>query len=432
MKVIKTLALLGIIVFCASTLPIFLSPMDFSSIVDIDDVDENIYINLDSKDGIELEDPTSINLVIKTNSEQEIYFNPNKMLELEIYSNGREIEVGSVEYAFSKTTIEKNKPLNIIIDISNESLDLPYGDYRFNFKAISENNLGDNLEIDVSYKLKGSYYQGTNQNNDLTPVKLYFQTKNYDLIPVYRFVENQDQLHNIIEEEMLKGPINEGLISPIDKVNYIILRDTVIYVDLPRDSQVYTGEYSEIAYYAFVISFSQLSNSTRIRFTFDNLVEESWFNGINVRNSIPYPDNINAYIPVLGGDRFYLSEKNILFDEEATLQEQSFRIYEYIKNNSNGYFQSLQGIDINSAELFQDTLVIDFNKSLSSIYEYNEDLQDLLLDSFLYSFTSIQGVNSLRITINGEPIESFGTYDLSEPITPYQYYNLETINENPA
>ncbi len=89
MKVIKTLALLGIIVFCASTLPIFLSPMDFSSIVDIDDVDENIYINLDSKDGIELEDPTSINLVIKTNSEQEIYFNPNKMLELEIYSNGR-------------------------------------------------------------------------------------------------------------------------------------------------------------------------------------------------------------------------------------------------------------------------------------------------------------------------------------------------------
>ncbi|MBG0763507.1 MAG: GerMN domain-containing protein [Tissierellales bacterium] len=266
----------------------------------------------------------------------------------------------------------------------------------------------------------------------MTPVKLYFQTKNYDLIPVYRFVENQDQLHNIIEEEMLKGPINEGLISPIDKVNYIILRDTVIYVDLPRDSQVYTGEYSENAYYAFVKSFSQLSNSTRIRFTFDNLVEESWFNGINVRNSIPYPDNINAYIPVLGGDRFYLSEKNILFDEEATLQEQSFRIYEYIKNNSNGYFQSLQGIDINSAELFQDTLVIDFNKSLSSIYEYNEDLQDLLLDSFLYSFTSIQGVNSLRITINGEPIESFGTYDLSEPITPYQYYNLETINENPA
>ena len=425
MKVLKNLIIIGIIVFCASTLPIFLSPMDFSSVVDIEEIDENIYISLKSKSGSEFEEPTKINLVLETNSKKEIYFNPNNMLNLEIFNNGSKVDFENIEYAFSKTTFVDGKPLNIIIDISNENLNIPYGNYKFNFKAMGENNLRDNVEIEVSYKLQGNYYQGTNETNNLTPVKLYFQTANYDLIPIYRFVETQNQLHNIIEEEMLKGPVNEGLESPIDNVNYIILRDSVIYVDLPKDSQVYTGEYSENAYYAFVKSFSQLPNSTRIRFTFDNLVEESWFNGINVRNSIPYPDNINAYIPVLLGERFYLSEKNILFDDGATIQEQSVKIYEFIKNNSKVYFEFLNKIDINSVELVEGTLIVDLNNDLSNIYNNNQDLQNLLLDSFLYSFTSIQGVNSIRITVEGDFVESFGSYDLRQPLVPYQYYNLE-------
>src|SRR6056297_513523 len=129
MKVLKNLIIIGIIVFCASTLPIFLSPMDFSSVVDIEEIDENIYISLKSKDGSEFEDPSKINLVLETNSNKEIYFNPNNMIDLEVFHNGNDIKVENIEYAFSKTTIIDGKPLNIIIDISNKVLDLPYGNY---------------------------------------------------------------------------------------------------------------------------------------------------------------------------------------------------------------------------------------------------------------------------------------------------------------
>src|SRR6056297_1899277 len=103
MKVLKNLIIIGIIVFCASTLPIFLSPMDFSSVVDIEEIDENIYISLKSKSGSEFEEPTKINLVLETNSKKEIYFNPNNMLNLEIFNNGSKVDFENIEYAFSKT-----------------------------------------------------------------------------------------------------------------------------------------------------------------------------------------------------------------------------------------------------------------------------------------------------------------------------------------
>ncbi|MFO7887932.1 MAG: GerMN domain-containing protein [Eubacteriales bacterium] len=427
MKVLKNLIIIGIIVFCASTLPIFLSPMDFSSVINIEEIDENIYISLKSKDGNDLNDPSKINLVLETNSEKEIYFNPNNMIELEVFDNGNRINVENVEYAFSKTTLVDGKPLNIIIDISHESLDLSYGDYEFIFTASGENNLSDKLEVTVDYQLKGNYHLGTNESNGLTPIKLYFQTHNYDLVPVYRFVDSSDLLHNVIEEELLKGPLDNNLTSPIETVNYIILRDGVIYIDIPRDSEIYKGEYSENAFYSFVKTFSQMPNSSRIRFTFDNLVQDTWFNGINIRTSIPYPNDINVYIPVLVGERFYLSEKSILLDEGVPLEEKVERIYSFIKDNSNGYFQLLENITINRISLEGNQLTLDFDKNIVDLNSSNNNLQNMLIDSFLYSLTSIREVESIKFTYNAEAMGTYGSYDLNNSIQPYEYFNVENI-----
>ncbi len=427
MKVLKNLIIIGIIVFCASTLPIFLSPMDFSSVINIEEIDENIYLSLESKNGNEFNDPSKINLVLKTNSEKEIYFNPNNMIKLEVFDNGNKIDVDGIEYAFSKTTLVDGKPLNIIVDISNENLDLSYGDYKFIFTASGENNLSDELEVTVDYQLKGVYYVGTNETNDLTPIKLYFQTQRYDLVPIYRFVNTSNLLHNVIEEELLKGPIDSNLTTPIENVNYIILRDGIIYVDLPRDSEVYTGEYSENAFYSFVKTFSQMPYSSRIRFTFDNLVQDTWFNGINVRSSIPYPNNINVYIPVLVDERFYLSEKSILLDEGVSLDEKVERIYTFIRDNSNGYFQSLNDVGINSVSREENQLTIDFDKDITNLHSNNQDLQNMLIDSFLYSFSSIQEVESIKFTYNSEAMGTYGSYDLSTSIQPFEYFNIENI-----
>ena len=427
MKVIKNLIIIGIIIFCASTLPIFLSPMDFSSVVDIEEIDENIYVSLKSRDGNEFNNPSKINLFLETNSEKEIYFNPNNMLELEIFDNGSKVDFKNIEYAFSKTTIVDGKPLNIIVDISNENLDLSYGDYKFIFTASGENNLSDKVEITVEYQLKGFYHVGTNESYELTPVKLYFQNNNYELIPVYRFVNTSDLLHNIIENELLKGPIDSNLTSPIGSVNYIILRDGIIYVDLPKYSEIYKGEYSENSFYSFVKTFSQMPNSSRIRFTFDNLVEDSWFNGINVKSSIAYPDDITVYIPVLVGERFYLSEKSILLDENVPLEEQVERIYTFIKDNRKSYLQSLDDIKINSISLDGNNLKIDFNKNISNLYSNNESLQNMLVDSLIYSLTSIEGIESVMFSYKGEAMGNLGSYNLKEAIIPNQYFNLENI-----
>jgi len=426
MRILKNLILLGIIVFCISTLPIFLSPMDFSDMVNIDDVEENTSISLQSKDGVKLTSPGIINLTIKTNSTEGINLNNDNPIKARLYKNGNFIKFVDLGFNYSKKSLNSEDPIQVSIDISRNKLDLPYGSYQLVFE-LKKDNLLDTLSINVDYPFTGNYYTGTNNNQGLTGIKLYFQNKDMDLIPVYRFVESSGyMLHNVLEIELLEGPLDDNLVSPVGEVNYIIYRDNIVFIDLPYSEEKYTGDGSENAYYSFLKTFSQVPNADRIRFIFDDNIEEIWFNGINVVTRIYFPDNINAYIPVLVGERFYLSEKNILLEEDVTTEEEINSIFEYIKNNST-YFEALNNISINNISIENDILSIDFSSDFSELFLGEKDIQNMLIDSLLYSFTSIDEVNSVKFIEDGSELDQFGDYDLSQIIQPYNYFNLESI-----
>jgi len=426
MKVLKNLILLSIVVFCISTLPIFMSPMDFSGMIDIDDVEENTTISLNSVAGTELTSPSIINLLIETNSSEEVYLSSEEIIKARLYKNGNFVKSVDLDFNYSKAYLNSEEPIEVSVNISRETLALPYGNYELIFE-INEDNLSDTVNVLVDYPFTGNYYTGTNENQELTGIKLYFQTKDLDLVPIYRFVEAGGyMLHNVLEAELLKGPVDENLISPIGEVNYIIYRDNIVFIDLPYSEEKYTGEGSENAYYSFLKTFSQVPNADRIRFIFDDNIEETWFNGINVVTRIYFPDNINAYIPVLVGERFYLSEKNILLEEDTTAEEKVHSIFDYIKNNSS-YFEVLNSISIENANIEESVVYIDFSNGFSDLFSGEKEIRNMLIDSLVYSFTSIENITGVKITEDGNELSEFGDYDLSQIIQPYNYFNLESI-----
>lgn len=426
MKVLKNLILLSIIVFTISTLPIFLSPMDYSGMVDIDDIEEGTTISIKSKDGVEFSSPNLINLTIETNSTERVNLNTDNLIKTRLYKNGNFVKSLYLDFNYSESSLSSDNPIDVSVNISRNTLDLPYGNYELIFE-VSMNNLTNTTSIQVNYPFKGDYYTGTNDNQELTGIKLYFQTEESELVPIYRFVNTGALLlHNVLETELLKGPADENLTSPIGEVNYIIYRDNIVFIDLPYSEEKYTGEGSENAYYSFLKTFSQVPNADRIRFIFDDNIEETWFNGINVVTRIYFPENINAFIPVLVGERFYLSEKNILLEEDVTTEEEINSIFEYIKNNSS-YFEALNNININSINIEADVVYIDFSDGFSNVFSGETNIRNMLIDSLLYSFTSIESISKVKITENGNNLSEFGDYDLSQIIQPYNYFNLESM-----
>jgi hypothetical protein len=400
--------------------------MDFSGMIDIDEVEENTSISLQSIDGVEFTSPGIINLTIKTNSTEGINLNDNSPIKARLYKDGSFVKSIDLGFNYSERFLNSEDPIEVSVDISRNTLDLPYGSYELIFE-LKKDELSDTLSISVDYSFTGNYYSGTNDNQGLTGIKLYFQNEDMDLIPVYRFVESSGyMLHNVLESELLAGPADDNLVSPIGEVNYIIYRDNIVFIDLPYSEEKYTGDSSENAYYSFLKTFSQVPNADRIRFIFDDNIEETWFNGINVVTRIYFPDNINAYIPVLVGERFYLSEKNILLEEDVSSEEEINSIFNYIKNNST-YFESLSNISINNISIEDDILYIDFSTGFSELFSGESDIRNMLIDSLLYSFTSIEEVTLVKFTEDGSDLSQFGDYDLSQPLKPYNYFNLESI-----
>ena len=179
MKVLKNLILLSIVVFCISTLPIFMSPMDFSGMIDIDDVEENTTISLNSVAGTELTSPSIINLLIETNSSEEVYLSSEEIIKARLYKNGNFVKSVDLDFNYSKAYLNSEEPIEVSVNISRETLALPYGNYELIFE-VNEDNLSDTVNVLVDYPFTGNYYTGTNENQGLTGIKLYFQTKDLD------------------------------------------------------------------------------------------------------------------------------------------------------------------------------------------------------------------------------------------------------------
>lgn len=113
-------------------------------------------------------------------------------------------------------------------------------------------------------------------------------------------------------------------------------------------------------------------------------------------------DLINIYL--LNKDN-YLTEVMILVNDKNDYNT-VFEIVSQLKNN-NKYYDSLKGVipnntKINKIEFIDSILYIDFNEELLNV---NDDLEEKLIESLVYSIMSINGVKGIKISINGKNLE---------------------------
>lgn len=451
MKTLYNVILIFLIGFFSSSFLFTLSPIDYKNTIVIDEEPAKnkaqISLSLDGENTFT--NPDNIVISHLTNLEIEFKKLPKNIVTADIYrgnelikSNVTNLEDNSISIDDSSYIISPTTPLKTTINISQEKLGLGDGNYKIILKSsIIENTEKNSVEVFIEYDTGFTYYEATNA----VPIKgstglvLYFADKELNtLIPVSRFSTQNLSVNKQVIYELQQGPKSNSLSKTIDVVNQCYYResDRTIFIDLPTDNTFYnTGSAAgTTAYNSFVKSMFYLSRYYKldfIKFTVDRKTPETYFHELSIKDNIVKAKNPTLYYGYKVEQRLYLIEHELTnFDLNADIKTKSQKILELYKGELpvNAKRPIPSDLALNDAKLDNDSLILDFNETLIKAFDGDQNKRKFMIDALVYSFTSIDGVKSVKFTVDGNPIENFiDGKDMKKAIARPLYINPEDV-----
>jgi len=424
-----------------------LSPINYKDTIVIEEPEEKNKLTISLEGENTLTNPKNIVIQHLSNLEMEISNLPKDVFTADVYrgdelvkSNITNLENTTISIKDSSYVINADNPLKTNLDISQEKLDLKDGKYKIVLKSniISESNL-NSVDVFVEYDSGFNYYEATNTvpNRELMGLTLYFSDSEANvLIPVSRFVVKEMSLNKQVIHELQKGPVNTSLNKTIDEVNYCIYKDNTILIDLAAGNEFYNSGSAAgtMAYNSFVksmFSINKYLQVDKIKFTVDKRASEDYFHGMSVKEPVVRSNNPILYFGYKVDDRVYLYEHEVLdIDVNANIKTISEQMIEYYKSKlpTNAKSPIPNDLALKNATMENGTLVLDFNEVFKTAFDGDQAKRKFMIDSLVYSFTSINGVKSVRFTADGNPVENFiDGKDITGALTAPSFINPEVV-----
>ncbi len=447
MKTLYNIALIFLIGFFSSTFLFVLSPINYKDTIVIEEPEEKNKLTISLEGENTLTNPKNIVIQHLSNLEMEISNLPKDVFTADVYrgdelvkSNITNLENTTISIKDSSYVINADNPLKTTLDISQEKLDLKDGKYKIVLKSniISESNL-NSVDVFVEYDSGFNYYEATNTvpNRELMGLTLYFSDSEANvLIPVSRFVVKEMSLNKQVIHELQKGPVNTSLNKTIDEVNYCIYKDNTILIDLAAGNEFYNSGSAAgtMAYNSFVksmFSINKYLQVDKIKFTVDKRASEDYFHGMSVKGPVVRSNNPILYCGYKVDDRVYLYEHEVLdIDVNANIKTISEQMIEYYKSKlpTNAKSPIPNDLSLKNATMENGILVLDFNEVFKTAFDGDQAKRKFMIDSLVYSFTSINGVKSVRFTADGNPVENFiDGKDITGALTAPSFINPEVV-----
>ncbi len=439
LKAVGNLLIILLICIGASGISIFYSPVLDQSIA-MHNNSEEVVLMVSSEVDEVLLNPDSIYIKYKTNKNALINFNENHQFTAKIYKDDKIYKTHNIRHnGPAQIEFTKDTPYSVDIDISKNSLDLPNGEYRI---EITPNIIDDSFNIETltlnaKYLSDVPYIPATSNIPDgKMALNLYF-LDNYNsvkqLIGITRFVDNNKSPLTSIVDELKKGPTFEsGLnMNPIiGDCNYVTIKGTTAYVDLPSKESLYTeeSERSEAAMNAFIKSLGSYPGVDNIRFLVDYSKAKTFFNNQDMTIAHTISTENKAFLAYDSPNRYFLVECDVEgITEDTKIEDKVATIFNSLQNSKYDYLSSTipSEVKLLNSKLENDVLIINFDSHFLGAYSDNNNLIRMMLDSILFSFTSLKEVNKVKILVDGEIINSFAGFDLSSEIVRPLFLNPE-------
>lgn len=457
MKVLSNIIIIALIGLFSSTYLFNLSPIDYRGTIDIETPEETSTLSLNSLED-DLLNPESITINHISSDEEVIKSVSDSIFTLDIYQGNTlvkssitnlELVSPSVNMTIS---VSKDNPIITTLNISKDKLKLEDGQYKFVFNSNLISNLDKaQLSVNVTYDTGGTYYPAVNEAPSGTKgLTLYFVSKNAEtLIPVTRFVVEDKSITRMAIEQLQNGPLNDGMSSEIKDVTNTTYNNGNVVIDLPSSYAGYnngtTG--SLLAYKAFVKTIFEVDRYwpiNSVTFTVDRKKVDTYFHGLasEAINSLPNKErDYLLYMAYKINDRYYLFDYEIDtvkagISSADTLELKAQKLFDSYKDADISYGNSPipDGILLNNVKSEGTMLILDFSKELLDVYKDKDDLKQMMIESLVYSFTTIPGVDSIKLTVSGENLKNFTSFpdgrDLTGALYPAEFINPELVQQN--
>ena len=452
MRAFFNVVIIGLIGLLSSTYLFNLSPVDYKGTIEIETPADESTLALEVEEG-KILNPESITIRHTASKEEVIKIISNSIFNVDIYKdnklvksniNNLEPDSPSIDATIS---VDEDNPITTVLDITQKNLGLEDGVYKFVFNStLIKDKDSSSVSVTVTYDTAGNYYPAVNTAPAGTKgLTLYFPTKNADtLIPVTRFVVEDKSITRMAIEQLQNGPLSNGLISVIKNVTNTTYNNGNVVIDIPSSYDGYNSGSTGglLAYNSFVRTIFAVDRYWPIHsvtFTVDRKNVDTYFHGMSSEaiNFLPNAErNYLLYMAHKADDRYYLFEyqlypEQIGIAENDTIEMKTRKIFDAYSNTDITYGISPvpEIVVLNNVSLQGRTLILDFNKELLNVYKDKNELRHMMVESFMYTFTTISGVDSIKITAGGEEINDFiDDMDTTKVLYPLEFINPESVN----
>jgi spore germination protein GerM len=262
--------------------------------------------------------------------------------------------------------------------------------------------------------------------------KAYFLNRDESLlVPFYFSVTYPESITVEARNRLYTPPVDLGLsekqaipnktsVSKIGNKHYGIFMYTKEFSDVIVDEQS-----AQLAVDAIVRTLIRLPHIDKISLFIDDAQVEGSFYDIDLTKIYEAPIQSFAYLTEDNGtNKRYLVPVPI---QDENIYDEVWTIFNTLKT---GQVEDTKWTQIVPPEVVLQnfliegtTLTLDFNSEFINAYDALPTYKELMLNSILYSFTSINNITKVAFTIDGEPLTSYADMDLTEPVLAPAFIN---------
>ncbi|WZL72085.1 GerMN domain-containing protein [Clostridiaceae bacterium 35-E11] len=257
------------------------------------------------------------------------------------------------------------------------------------------------------------------------------KTNPQDLIPVTRFVKNTRTPLRTVIHHLHEGAL--GLTSPVPNISKLQVQNNMVIVHLP----VTLNQYNEnalsgkVILQSLVYSLTSVSGIDQVKFLVDGKESDNLFGDYSTKTIFTPNDQPRAYLGLNHNNkRVLLVPKKIDSVPTAHTIENMIHSLQTTKISNTSLNHLIATIPSNVALIdFShkgSLLELNFNQAFLQAYVDRADLQAMMIDSILLSFTSMKDIESVQILVDNQPVQSLGNIDLSVPLNKPKFTNPES------
>ncbi|WP_432665889.1 GerMN domain-containing protein [Wukongibacter baidiensis] len=337
-------------------------------------------------------------------------------------------------------TSDVDYELKYSCDISQENLDLNQGHYNFKFYSTAANfKEVTPFEVSVYYLSTSKYISSKNTIEEgKRYVTLYFPDKNYEyLVPISRKIPATNKHSRKVLDNLLLGPkptlsLHAG--SPIPEVPKIWVSKGVATLSLPWDIGIYDQDsvVSQFSLNSFINTLTSIDGIDKVQFLRGGKKVKTFFNGTYVKKPFEKNNSPKVYLGLQTSNERILLVPINLEENIPDMDQLVHNIFNSLKNNvvNDIHYENLFSIVPNSVDLIDyeysnNILTLNLSDDFLTVYGERDDLQKMMLDGILYSFTSISNVSKVSIKVNGNTVDSFNGISISQSMPAPKFINIE-------